>query len=412
MHDQVSDRGQVVFHKLASSIFDETVVGLVTTATPAITMELPGTAYGDPTARRFPCHTKEATIKSSLYFYGQLAAGDAWNSTLPVEKVAQRIDKAAEFFNVKPELEQIKAQAGAQSVPKSASITLPDEAYIICENNNGKLVRRFPAVNAPSTKKAAESLVLYRAHYPFSWRKKAATVALQRAMHYNVSLDPHTLATLTKMAGIVPAEAKTAGYNLLELSNSYRGKAANTIRDAAHIVASGTLSESDVCTLCELMDKTASVFEPHHRPMVEDAMFTIPTEKKAEAPESVTLTTGNTYDIGSLMQVPQDTYLILGEDVSKSIVDNSGALDAKKMTDVLPTLPRPEANLLETALNAVHVAPRNEKQAKRKGADSMFDSLEGWESFLKARGSTARPDYRLNAPLRHPADVHDYLSIT
>lgn len=412
MHDQVSDRGQIVFHKLASSIFDEGVTGLTKSATTEIPTELPGTAYGDPTTRRFPCHTKESTIKSALYFYGQLATGNKWDSMLPSEKVAQRIDRAAEFFNVKNEIGRIKAQASDKGVPKTASISLSDDAYIICENNEGTVVRRFPAVNAPSTKKAAEALVKYRAHYPFTWRKKAATTVLQRAMSYNVDLDPTTLSTLTKMAGIVPVEAKTAGYNLLELSNSYRGKAANTIRDAAHIVASGTLSESDVCTLCELMDKTASVFEPHHRPMVEDAMFTVPVEKKAEAPESVTLTTGNTYDIGSLMQVPQDTYMILGEDISRSIVDNSGALDAKKMTDILPTLPRPEANLLETALNAVHVAPRNEKEAKRRGADSVFDSLEGWESFLKERGSVAKTDYRLNAPLRHPADVHDYLSIT
>ena len=327
-----------------------------------------------------------------------------------------RLERAARFFGDSSDLASIRKQADDAGVPQDMSIDLPSDAYAIDETLNGDAVRRFPAVNAATTKLAAAALVDNRARYPYAWRKKAATRVLDRAMRFGADLDGDTLECLSKMAGLFPADNVTASRMLALQSERFRGKEAAAMREAAHAIGSCTMPAESCNEFCTLIDKTAALLMPAARPMVEDAMYTVPASKSASAPESLTLMTGNTYDIASLMQAPPDTYRILGDDVAAELLDNSGALDANKMATVLPTLPRPDAAVLDTALSGVSIAPRGDKEAgahaQRRGAASMFDSLDGWTEFLQNKGSKVHDRYRFSAPLRHDMDVHDFLPVT
>jgi len=409
MHDQISDAGKIVQHKLKPVFANIKSAHLDYELDPPD--NLPATAYANPVDRSFPCHTKQSTLQSAAYLYGQEALGEKWTSSVPRATVTARLCKAAGFFGVTASVREIEQAAQEVTVPKSASLNLPDEAFIINETFEGQPVQRFPAVNATTTKQAAEALVRYRSRYPYAWRKKAAKTVLERAMAFECEpLDSEHLITLSTMAGLNYNDPKSAGYALLEMSHRFRGKTAASVREAASIVGSGAVDHEDLDTLCGVMDKSAAELSPDARPMVEDAIFAPPSTKAASTtPESVMLTTGNVYDVGSLLQAPQDTYQILGDEVSSAILDNSGAIDADQLAAVLPTLPRPDANVLDTALSAVNIQPRS-KEAKRKGADSMFGSLEDWTDFLAENNSRPTADFRISAPLRHARDVHDNLA--
>ena len=81
-HDQVSDRGQLVLHKLATALFPQEKSELMQEIQ-GIPSELPSTAYADPVAKRFPCHAKAATVRSAAYFYGQQAFNEPFDSAYP-----------------------------------------------------------------------------------------------------------------------------------------------------------------------------------------------------------------------------------------------------------------------------------------------------------------------------------------
>jgi hypothetical protein len=409
MHDQITDKGRQVYHRLKTAIFCGAPDIEEQTAE-----QLPGTAYADPALRLFPCNTKEAVTRSAVYLFGQKAFGTQWESAIPFEKVAERLERAARFFGISDAVQAIREKAAEAAVPDTNSVDLPPDAYAVDEVFDGRRILRFPAVNAATTKLAAEALVEHRARYPYAWRRKAAERVLMRAKSFGADIGGPQLECLSRMAGISPAPQADAARELYIQAGCFRGKAAAAVRDAAAAVAAGAADTPETRSeLCELVDKVASTLMPDSRPLIEDALFCVPMEKAAGAPESVTLTTGNTYDIGSLMQAPADTFRVLGDDVAAELVDNGGALDAKRMTDILPTLPRPEASLLDTALASVSISPRNkEASGERKGHD-MLDDLEGWEAFLRKRGSrVSSKSFTITAPLRFNEDVHDELPLT
>ena len=295
-HDQVSDRGQVVLHKLATALFADDKDRLMRDVQ-ELPSGLPGTSYADPAAKRFPCHTKEATLRSAAYFYGQRAFGETFDSAYPAEKVAERIDRAAAFFGLGEDVATIRRNAEASAVKSGAQISLPPEAYAIDEVYRDKPVRRFPMFNSVSTVKAAAAVVRYRRNYPYTWRKKAASRVLEAAMAYDTPLDADTLKTLSRMAGLFPSSQKAAQLSLQTFSDVFRGKAAEAIRGAAEAVAkSADYNQETRDTLCVLVDKLAADLLPEGRPMVEDAVYADKPEADNQPPKTVDLITGNTYD--------------------------------------------------------------------------------------------------------------------
>lgn len=416
-HDQVSDRGQLVLHKLATALFPQEKSELMQEIQ-GIPSELPSTAYADPVAKRFPCHTKAATVRSAAYFYGQQAFNEPFDSAYPQGRIVERLGRAATFFGVKDKVDAIRKQAEAASVKSGAKISLPPEAYAIDEVYQDNVVRRFPMFNSVSTVKAAEALAANRRRYPYAWRKKAAVRVLNSAMAYDAPVDAETLGVLSKMAGLFPRNQKHAGFELQLMSDRFKGPPAEAIRGAADVLVKGAeLTEESRDTMCAMIDKLAADLTPDARPMVEDSVFDDKPEVDNQVPKTVRLTTGNVYALAALVQLPQDMYRILGDDVAAALLDENGALDAYKLEAVLPTLPLPDAKILEDALTGMSVSPISEEksaESKRKGF-RMLDDKDGWEEFIKTRNkdkaAKSTASFVITAPLRHDQDVHDHLTV-
>ncbi len=83
--------------------------------------------------------------------------------------------------------------------------------------------------------------------------------------------------------------------------------------------------------MCAMIDKLAADLTPDARPMVEDSVFDDKPEADNQVPKTVRLTTGNVYALAALVQLPQDMYRILGDDVAAALLDENGALDAYKL---------------------------------------------------------------------------------
>jgi hypothetical protein len=404
MHDQVTDRGQIINKRLAAAVYSN--CSAFPSKQAGVPDALPHTAYADPVARRFPCHSKEAVLVSAAYLYGQMALGTPYDSTAPIGTVCARMDKAAKFFNATLELESIKAAAEDVKVPEHAEIELPDEVYVLNETHDGKKVLRYPAVNAKTAAAAGSALVANRKLYPYAWRKNAAATALSRIMAFDAPVAPDTIECLSKMAGFVTADSKTAGYDLMCVAERLRGELAATVRNTAVAVGTGAIKSSEFESVCGMLDSAAATLSVGARFMAEDMLFSVPREKQAEAPKTVELTTGGVYSIADLVQAPIDTYRILGDDVASELVDNSGAIDADKLSVVLPTLPRPDASVLETALGGVSIHSTSKEASDASIKNDM--SVEGWTSFLNSIGGDSakvQVNRQCLAKLPHPQAV-------
>lgn len=419
MYDHISDRGKQVGHGIALRYQLDAPAALKQASAERLTppADLPNTAYADPTTRTFPLHTKEATILSAVYLFGQLADGEKWASAMPADRVVSRLERAASFFGVTDDVNAVRADITKQAAASFKHDLVPDD-YAICEEHDGRQVLRFPAINAPSTKRAAAALYANRTAYPYPWRRKAATRILNRAMQYSAHLDHDVLAYLTKASGICPADNHTASILLTQRAVLFPESQADTLHKVASAVEQGAADNADSrLNLCELLDtcdrdmRKTSLYA-RGLPMPEELLYDVPAAKSASAAESVTLTTGNTYDVASLLQVPNEAYRVLGDDVYTSLLDSSGALDAKQMADAIPTLPRPDAQLLETALKGYSVEPRQESKTAGRRRNHMADSLEEWDRFLASKGSRANQSFMITAPLRHADDLHDHLTVT
>jgi hypothetical protein len=350
----------------------------------------PLSAYADPLTRSFPCHTKVATYLSNLY----LAAGQAnkagWSSAYPFEKVAERIAEAARFWGITNEIESVQKAV----LEKSAAPQLSDSDFALVTKYGNEDVRRFPVNNPESIKESAARLFEDRINYPYSWRQAASRSILVKAAEHKVDLPQDTLDYLYKAAGVIFRDTTDIAKDLVR-----RALAADKdgARPAMYKLANrvGTVDlpiekMAEVCNLIDTFDRNFGIL-PLYRsgmPLPEEVCFEAPTAftKKADA-ASVTLTTGNSWDLAAIKSAGIKPFTVLDSETLQEIVPNDISLDIDKVAEILPTLPLDSATTLEASLRAVGCSPLEgiAKESARRNGNEDF-SLEGLVDFAKKAG--------------------------
>jgi hypothetical protein len=258
--------------------------------------------------------------------------------------VTQKIAEAGTFWGIKEDLDH------AAKVWKTANETRQptDDEYALVQEYRGGKVRKFAAYDAESTVKAAEAFYDHRAKYPYAWRKEAATTLLRKAASYKAVLPAYVDTYLHKAAGF--------GYPTVESIDAAMGsrlghvghKHSETTDKLAEVL--GMIADSPVLRYNDELVKTAMQImdqfdhetgvSRHYGaiPMPEDMIgVTEPELQKmaAEADSKVTLVNGESVDLRDL-----DPAALAAVDASLS------KLGREELRDVLPTLPRPDADLL------------------------------------------------------------------
>lgn len=88
----------------------------------------------------------------------------------------------------------------------------------------------------------------------------------------------------------------------------------------------------------------------------EDVLFSF-TKKSADQikNELIAMTNGSTYWLSDMVKSGQDAFEVLGDIRSEMVDATTGMLDMYKVSEIVPTLPRPDANLLDNALQMLGV---------------------------------------------------------
>ena len=367
----------------------------------------PLSVYGDPSKRQYPCHTKVATWLSCLYFWG---ANEKWASSCPKDTVASRLTKAANYWGVLPDVQRLRAAITEKSASPVRHLT--DDDYALTVNYGNERLRRFPIVNALSVKKAAANLHKYRVSYPYIWRKKAALKILDKAMKFNARLDTGDLDYLLKAAGVYEADKSEMSQRIAARSYLFPDAIKSRMQKAAELITKS--SSMPVDKLCELLDAADRQFKKYAEynaglAMPEEVCYQGMSAKVASVPTTVSLTTGATYELESIKKAGLEPFSVLSSDYVSAIVANDkGDLDMAKVADVLPTIPKDDAQTLERAFTAVGVNPLTKAAGMTKAAfDLSKISMQGFSEIL---GPPKDQDFVGRFNLRHEQGLHAELA--
>jgi hypothetical protein len=117
---------------------------------------MPARAFAAPTRRQFPTHTAPATWLSTAYFAEKRAAFDPDEAAT----IAANLAAAADYWGIRGEYDRVVKAAAAGAADDLAA--LPDHAFALVEEVDGKVERRLPLRGDAEIKAAAAWLVQYR----------------------------------------------------------------------------------------------------------------------------------------------------------------------------------------------------------------------------------------------------------
>lgn len=312
--------------------------------------ELPSSSFADTFDRKFPIHTKAAAYLSYAYFLKQAdkCAGDTQRT-----RIEQGFQKAAELWCLKGEYIDLRDQFA----PKAA-ITKNAAALVV----EGK--RYFPINDARELNTAIDDLKNYRSNFSYPMRKEASANILNAAMRMGIPV--HTVdASIHKMAGHGLTTKKAAEGEVIRRLNWLDSSQPSDLRPPLeeclnklhkHAAENGVVGGEPIQKLAELLDLVDRTIGLNARygesvPFPEDVLFGF-TKSAAEGTASgtVSLITGSSYNLPDL-EKSGAAFKALGQDLLDCMTDLAGNVDLHKVAEILPTLPRPDAQVLETALD-------------------------------------------------------------
>ncbi len=320
--------------------------------------QLPPHVYAHLTSRAFPCHTKAATWMSALFF------GDKHRQLAPTvaDQVKARLIKSASYWNIQPEVEALwekMAEDEAQGHNR-----LPDEDFALVWEAGGRKERHYPLSNASEVKMASDWFGRFHHEFNFQDKHTIAAKILEKAAQHSAVCENQEL--LDRCAGFGYCAASTAAEawekRAALTSSSAPEYSAEALRTAA-VIREATFEARDQgkrIKMAALMDQFDRLTELNklygdglERP--EDVLFQI-TEKVASdfLRDHVVTTTGAVYEKTALAELNIETVRNwLGDDLA----DECGGvmLDTEKLAEILPTLPRPDAEMFERMTSAAGV---------------------------------------------------------
>lgn len=393
---QYDKNGQTLYSLATSYSVDlPALVKDATISTTAPASNTPATLFADPVLRMFPCHTKEATIVSAIYLYGQAADGIPYpKKGLGLDIAADKLEKAAMYWGVLSDVENIRRDISKIAADRDA---VRDTDYALVVDYAGTRSRKFPIRNAEALNKAASDLYAERLQMPFPWRKQAAINILNRAVRDNVNIEDHdAYFYLVKAAGISPVVPKEAASNLQEYAFSFDNRTIREhVKQAASVIDQNP--EADISELCTCLDMLAREGR-YTRATPEEVLFSGPPVKEASDSRTVGFQNGKVYPATRIKDAGIDPILaVCGDSIAGAVSDVTGTFDIDKAAEVLPTLPRNMADSLcaiyEKSAGLVPLDPieksaiagRRQRRLAKSRADKYMD-LEEWKRMAEEKG--------------------------
>ena len=243
------------------------------------------------------------------------------------------------FWNIEKDCRDFQAKFAKLQQPW----LLADNAFCLLKKEAS--VRKYAAYDADSTYTAAKSFYENRASYPFAWRNEAAQNLLAKAASYGVTLPEYVDQYLHKAACFGAADpdclaeaiAIREDVTTAEFSEEMNKVATVLDEMRQHSELRTNMSFlKEAMTLIDTFDQMSNPTVPLIEEVISNGM-TLPELQKVAADDSYTvkLINGREVDVRTIKKA------------ALQVIDpNLASMEAGELASVLPTLPRPDADLL------------------------------------------------------------------
>lgn len=333
---------------------------------------LPPHNYGWPATKEFPVHTAAATWTSA----GMLITKKADCNDTKYDFVLDRLLKAARYHGIFDEVQKLIVKASTFTPTDD----LPDSdfAVVLFDENNNKL-RHLALRNSLEVKAAADYLHKYRDSFSFHTRQNMAERILDKANQYGTSLG-NLEDFVEKQAGYGDCPSASIAellWNRIKLIGQIDkpnetqielAKMAKSIMDNPGAIHTPAAMQK-IASIVDSVDRAYGITYSAAVPAPEDVLFQV-SRKVANkiASEHVHTISGNIYKLADFNRLDLDeTRKMLGDGFVDSITTGGLYVDLEKVSDVVPTLPRGDANLLDRLLAETGIAPHAKEAAHKSG---------------------------------------------
>jgi hypothetical protein len=317
-------------------------------------------AYAWPQRKLYPCHSAAATWLSAAYFHDKLASFGSADKA----EIERRLQHFADFFNISDAYEQLAKVARE----KTTKAVLADEWYaFVSTDEAGNKTQAYPLTDGTHVKAAVAWLRSLQDSVPLTSRQEIGQKVLHKQQQLGAKLAAADQEFLERQSGtgrpdrdgviqgleIRARLAKTAE------QREQIGLLAAAIRTTPEFAMTTELTKlaTTIDTLDLALGLTGKYSEGIKRP--EDLVFAITPSYLAEKQaNTVALQNGSVFAKDQLSQVSYDDLReVLGDDFAAE-VSHGFTVDTTKLAEIASTLPRPDAQLLETILRSAGEAPR------------------------------------------------------
>lgn len=337
----------------------------------------------DAANNQFWCHTKVSCWLSHLFYQEKRAEFSPRDQV----RIEAKLVKYAEYFDIVPEC--LAIQKTWQARHKTAEEQLPDSAYAyVWYGNNGTKERSYPLRNGVEVKTAADYLATYRDRFPYETRRVMATKILEKAAQYSAAISEHA-EFLEKQAGrgcgdknrIEQAILKRAYAVPVTRGVTYdeQGVATGGVREIfmkmaeevkklpRQAIGPDTLVKlASTLDQCDRLYGLTAKYDTDGIERPEDVCFeTTFSKTAADAAQHVPTTTGKVYEKSAFKRLNLgDVECLFGSDFAAMVRNPLGGVDVEKMAEQVATLPRPDAQLLDSMLSDNGIVPIMHKTAE------------------------------------------------
>lgn len=317
--------------------------------------------YGNAARRVYPCHTKAATWMSALFF------GDKRASLTSAEQsgVETRLKQAAVYWGIQNDVDTLWAKM-AQDAATGTLHLADDDFAMVWKGDNGVKERHYPLRNGAEVKMASAWFGKYHDQFNFADKHVVARKILTKAASFGAMVDNSEL--LDRCAGFGYCAAATAADAWQKRAGLVRQAFPDYAEQAvlvAQSVLSGTFEARDQgkrIKMAELMDQfdrqtgLNKLYDAGGLSRPEECLFCV-TEKVASefVRDHVQTTTGAVYEKMALDRLDiSHIRQWLGDEFADEV--GGVMLDTTKLAAIVPTLPRPEAEMFERMASAAGIS--------------------------------------------------------
>ena len=333
---------------------------------------LPPHVYAGVSKRVYPCHTKAATWMSAL-FYGDKSTEF---SAHEAEEIKKRLLKSAEFHGIGSNVRVLWSKMAADAA--TGQLKLKDSDFALVWDTGTHKERHYPLRNAGEVKQASHWFGEHHRDFSFNDKHTIAYKIMTKAAEFGAATENTEL--IEKCAGMgycSAADAAAAWERRASLTTTKHPDYSAEASRMATVIKSATFEARDqgrrikMAGLMEQFDHLTGLnklYDDGGLARPEDVFFQI-TEKVAAdfLSNHVQTTTGAVYEKLALDRLDIATVRQwMGDDVADEV--GGVMLDTQKLAAIVPTLPRPDAEMFEQMARTVGIsAIAREKSAAAQG---------------------------------------------